>query len=55
MKKVIKYLELRKVEINLELDRLPKDIDQYIAEIGAELVEELRQVDKALLILSMTT
>ena len=52
MKKVINYLGLRKVAINLQLDKLPADVDQYIAEVGAELEEELRQIDQALLVLS---
>ena len=52
MKKVINYLGLRKVAINLQLDKLPPDVDQYVAEVGAELEEELRQIDQALLVLS---
>jgi hypothetical protein len=52
MKKVINYLGLRKVAINLQLDKLPADVDQYVAEVGAELEEELRQIDQALLVLS---
>lgn len=52
MKKVINYLGLRKVAINLQLDELPADVDQYVAEVGAELEEELRQIDQALLVLS---
>lgn len=52
MKKVINYLGLRKVAINLQLDKLPPDVDQYVAEVGAELQEELRQIDQALLVLS---
>jgi hypothetical protein len=51
MKKVINYLGLRKVAIDLQLSKLPFDFDQYIAEIAAELFEELRQIDQALLIL----
>ena len=46
------YLGLRKVAINLQLDKLPADVDQYVAEVGAELEEELRQIDQALLVLS---
>jgi len=52
MKKVINYLGLRKVAINLQLDKLPSDVDQYVAEVGAELEEEIRQIDQALLVLS---
>jgi hypothetical protein len=52
MNKVINYLGLRKVAINLQLDKLPADVDQYVAEVGAELEEELRQIDQALLVLS---
>jgi len=52
MKKVINYLGLRKVAINLQLDKLPPDVDQYVADVGAELEEELRQIDQALLVLS---
>jgi hypothetical protein len=52
MKKVINYLGLRKVAINLQLDKLPADVDQYVAEIGSELEEELRQIDQALVVLS---
>ena len=52
MKKVINYLGLRKVAINLQLDKLPPNVDQYVAEVGAELEEELRQIDQALLVLS---
>ena len=52
MKKVINYLGLRKVAINLQLDKLPADADQYVAEVGAELEEELRQIDQALMVLS---
>jgi len=52
MKKVINYLGLRKAAINLQLDKLPPDVDQYVAEVGAELEEELRQIDQALLVLS---
>jgi len=51
MKKVINYLGLRKVAINLQLDKLPSDVDQYIAEIAAEHQEELRQIDEAIKIL----
>jgi len=52
MNKVINYLGLRKVAINLQLDKLPPNVDQYVAEVGAELQEELRQIDQALLVLS---
>jgi len=52
MKKVINYLGLRAVAINLQLDKLPPNVDQYVAEIGAELEEELRQINKALEILT---
>lgn len=52
MKKVINYLGLRKVAINVQLDKLPADVNQYVAEVGAELEEELRQIDQALLVLS---
>jgi hypothetical protein len=52
MKKVIDYLELRKVAINSELDKLPPEFDQYILEVVSESMEELRQIDQALLILS---
>jgi len=52
MKKVINYLGLRKAAINLQLDKLPADVDQYVAGVGAELEEELRQIDQALLVLS---
>lgn len=55
MKKVINYLGLRKVAINLQLDKLPSDVDQYIAEIAAEHQEELRQIDEAILVLSKAT
>ena len=51
MKKVINYLGLRKVAIDLQLSKLPFEGDEYIAEIADELFEELRQIDQALLIL----
>jgi hypothetical protein len=51
MKTLINYLGLRKVEIELQLDKLPYEVDKYIAEIASELYEELRQIDEAILIL----
>jgi|13_taG_2_1085334.scaffolds.fasta_scaffold31884_2 hypothetical protein len=52
MKKAINYLAVRKADINLQFDKLPTNVDQYVAEVAAELQEELRQIDKALLVLS---
>jgi membrane-anchored protein YejM (alkaline phosphatase superfamily) len=52
MKKVINILVKRKSEIDKEFQKMPKEVDQYIAEIASELQEEERQIDQALLVLS---
>lgn len=52
MKKVINILVKRKSEIDKEFQKMPKEVDQYTAEIASELQEEERQIDQALLVLS---
>lgn len=52
MNKAISILNKRKSEIKKEFQRMPKDIDQYIAEVASALQEEERQIDQALLVLS---
>jgi len=52
MKKVINILIKRKSEIDKKFQKMPKEVDQYIAEIASELQEEERQIDQALLVLS---
>ena len=36
MKKAINYLAVRKADINLQFDKLPTSVDQYVAEVAAE-------------------
>jgi phosphoglucomutase len=55
MKKVINYLALRKAGISLQFDKLPADVDQYVAEIASELEEEFWQIEKAIEILKKQT
>jgi hypothetical protein len=52
MKKVINILNKRKSDIDKGFGKMPKEVDQYIDEIAAELQEEERQIDQALLVLS---
>ena len=52
MKKVINILNKRKFEIDKEFEKMPKEVEQYMAEICDELQEEERQIDQALLVLS---
>ena len=51
MEKVKNTLEKRKETLNKLLDTQPKMVDEYTAQISAEIIEEINQIDKSLLIL----
>ena len=51
MEKVKNTLEKRKETLNKLLDTQPKMVDEYTAQISAEIIEEINQIDNALLIL----
>lgn len=51
MEKVKNTLENRKETLNKLLDTQPKMVDEYTAQISAEIIEEINQIEKALLIL----
>tara|TARA_R110002033_G_scaffold169929_1_gene211774 strand:- start:56 stop:373 length:318 start_codon:yes stop_codon:yes gene_type:complete len=51
MEKVKNTLEKRKETLNKLLETQPKMVDEYTAQISAEIIEEINQIDKSLLIL----
>ncbi len=51
MEKVKNILEKRKETLNKLLDTQPKMVDEYTTQISAEIIEEVNQIDKSLLIL----
>lgn len=51
MEKVKNTLEKRRETLNKLLDTQPKMVDEYTAQISAEIIEEINQIEKALLIL----